>query len=125
MFRRTVLSCHGTTFTRTDVNFQDAYFEGGAMEFVGCTFDHSTLNLRRLDARVRGIYFYRSEFSGSSIVGQDVALFNGAIRIEHCTLTDTTIDVRTLNPEFEAVRFANNAVIGGGEPEALPTSQPQ
>lgn len=120
-FKNTTLSCHGTTFTNTDVNFQDAHCLFGAMEFVGCTFDRATLNMRGMNSLGRGIDFYRSTFTGSSVIGQDVTL-SVAVRVELCTLVDSTIDVRTFDPEFQAVRFTNNTVESGGEPEELPTA---
>ena len=127
-FRNTVFSCHGTTFANTWVSFQDTYFDGGAMEFVGCTFDRTTVIMPRLEARVRGIYFYRSDFTNSLVIGRDTLLHLGVIRVELCTLIDSIVDVESFDPEFKAVRFANNTVENGGEPEGLPavtSSEPQ
>ncbi|MFJ5987938.1 hypothetical protein [Lentzea sp. NPDC092896] len=126
-FRNTTLSCHGTTFTHTDVNFQDTYFDYGAIEFVGCTFEHAILDMRRMNALGRGIDFYRSTFTSSSVVGRDMTL-SLPVRIERCTLVDSTIDVRTFEAGFEALRFTNNTTQNGGEPEGLPavtSSEPQ
>ncbi|SER33578.1 hypothetical protein [Lentzea albida] len=114
-FRHTTLSCHGTTFTNTEVNFQDAYFDFGAIEFVGCAFDRTTLNLHRLDALYSRIDFYRSTFTGSGVVGHDLTL-SLPVRVELCTFLDSTIDLRTFEAGFQAVRFV------GGEPEGLPTA---
>ncbi|MEU3646489.1 hypothetical protein AB0E59_24130 [Lentzea sp. NPDC034063] len=126
-FKNTTLSCHGTTFTHTDVNFQDTYFDYGAIEFVGCTFEHAILDMRRMSALGRGIDFYRSTFTSSSVVGRDMTL-SLPVRVERCTLVDSTIDVRTFEPGFEALRFTNNSTENGGEPEGLPavtSSEPQ
>ncbi|MCR3746944.1 pentapeptide repeat-containing protein [Lentzea californiensis] len=121
-FRYTTLSCHGTTFTNTEVNFQDVHLDFGAVEFVGCTFDHAILNMRRMTALGRGIDFYRSTFTGSSVVGHDMTL-SLAVRVQRCTLVDSTIDVRTFESGSEALRFTDNTTENsGGEPEGLPAA---
>lgn len=93
VFRNTVLSCHGTTFTRTRANFQDAYFDNSTAEFVGATFDDAVIDLRRIDLTGRAIFFYRCAFQQSRLVGRDADLDMGAIRIELSTLTDSEIDM--------------------------------
>ncbi|MFS8100542.1 hypothetical protein LFM09_25775 [Lentzea alba] len=127
-FKHTTLSCHGTTFTNTEVNFQDTYFEFGAIEFVGCTFDRATLNLSRMTGRGRGIDFYRSTFTDSSVAGHDVDMaMSTPVRVELCTLVDSTIEVRTFYSDVQPVRFTNNTVERAGEIEELPSasSEPQ
>lgn len=125
-FHNAVLSCHGTTFTATIVSFEDAYFNGGAMEFVGCKFDQTSIIMHRLDARVSGIYFYRSRFSYSPVCGRDVMLELGVIRVEYCALVESPFKISTFNHKLAAVRFTGNAS-SGEEPDGLLTmsSEPQ
>jgi hypothetical protein len=77
--------------------------------------------MRRMNALGRGIDFYRSTFTSSSVTGREMTL-SLAVRVERCTLVDSTIDVRTFDPDFQALRFTNNTTENGGEPEGLPAA---
>lgn len=124
-FHNTVLSCHGTKFTKTRATFRDAYFDNSNAEFVGATFDEAVLDLRGAELTGRALYFYRSTFKQSRLIGSDADLDMGAVRIEFCSLTDSEIDMRDVRGADVAHRslgflFVESSTMQGGSLQIRP-----
>jgi uncharacterized protein YjbI with pentapeptide repeats len=98
---RNRLSCHGTRFTGTTVSFRDALFDGHSPEFVGCTFDGTTLDLRGSELRSRRIHFYRCDFAHSELTGEDMMVGTGAVQIERSTLVGSVLDFTGVQGPFD------------------------
>ncbi|GLY48371.1 pentapeptide repeat-containing protein [Lentzea sp. NBRC 102530] len=133
----------GATFTETVVNFRDAVFAGRPSDFVGCTFDRTTIDLGGSELRSRRLHFDRCEFVSSELQAEDMNVDTAAVRIEHSALTDSTLNftemlgadadrgslgflfveactlvectvlLRSLDPEHQFVWWRDNAVTGG------------